>query len=181
MVGRLVFVFGLAVYGQEAKVCLADEVHSEKAQKRDKATVVSIFRGIGVDVRWEECAASEFEIRVMSNAPAGARREVLATTRLAPREVFVYADRVQALMVKSHPAVQQIAFAYVIAHELGHAIQGVARHSEEGIMKPRWSGEDLTAMLFHDLRFAEADAVMIRNRLAVFNTRLRLGDSKLRL
>jgi len=167
MVGRLVFVLTFAINAQEARVCLVDEVHSEKAQNRDKATVASIFRGIGVEVRWEECAISEFEIRVKASAPAVAREDVLATTRLAPREVSVYADRVRALLVKSHPAVQNIAFAYVIAHELGHAIQGVARHSDEGIMKPRWNADDFSAMLFHQLRFAEPDAAMIRQRLAV--------------
>src|SRR6186997_1813562 len=119
---------GLAGNAQDAKVCLADEVHSLKAQQKDKVTVASILRRIGVDVRWGDCAGSEFEIRVMEHAPAGARTEVLATTLLASRRIHVYADRVRRLLLRSHPAVQHIAFAYVYSHELGHAMQGVAQH-----------------------------------------------------
>ena len=98
---------GLAGNAQDAKVCLADEVHSLKAQLKDKVTVASIFRRIGVDVRWEDCAGSEFEIRVMEHAPAGARTEVLATTLLASRTIHVYADRVRRLLARMLSVVRE--------------------------------------------------------------------------
>ena len=61
-----------------------------------------------------------------------------------------------------------MALAYVFAHELAHAMQGVARHSETGILKARWSNDDFTAMLFHKLDFTDFDARSIREGLSTW-------------
>lgn len=42
---------------------------------------------------------------------------------------------------------------HVLAHELGHVLQGVARHSEEGVLKERWSAAEIQVMPTRQLRF----------------------------
>ena len=56
--------------------------------------------------------------------------------------------------------------AYVLAHELAHAMQGVARHSESGILKAHWSNADCVEMAFHTLAFTQFDVELIHRGLA---------------
>src|SRR5947208_7284621 len=51
--------------------------------------------------------------------------------------------------------------AHVIVHEITHILQRVARHSDEGIMKARWTGRDLVTMGVRPLQFTPADVDMI--------------------
>ena len=46
---------------------------------------------------------------------------------------------------------------YVLAHEIAHVLEGIDRHSDEGVMKARWDLEDYAAMLHNRLTFSEED------------------------
>jgi len=46
-------------------------------------------------------------------------------------------------------------------------MQGVARHSESGILKANWSRQDFQAMVFHKLAFTPLDVELIHRGLAV--------------
>jgi len=61
---------------------------------------------------------------------------------------------------------KEVAAAYVLAHELAHAMQGVARHAESGIMKAHRSNEDYQDMFFHNLVFTTNDVELIHRGLA---------------
>jgi hypothetical protein len=51
----------------------------------------------------------------------------------------------------------------VLAHELTHALEGVARHSSEGLMKAVWSGRDYAGMVSRrPLAFAAEDLDLLR-------------------
>lgn len=50
----------------------------------------------------------------------------------------------------------------VLAHELTHALEGVARHSSEGLMKANWSGRDYDEMARGPLAFAAVDLELLR-------------------
>ena len=52
-------------------------------------------------------------------------------------------------------------------------MQGVARHSESGILKANWSREDCQAMVFHKLAFTQLDVELIHRGLAVQRASLR--------
>ena len=41
----------------------------------------------------------------------------------------------------------RMLLAYIFAHEIAHALQGVGRHSKSGIMKAEWTIDDYRAML----------------------------------
>jgi hypothetical protein len=59
------------------------------------------------------------------------------------------------------------AAGYVLAHELGHAMQGVGHHSESGILKANWSKEDFQEMIYHKLAFTPYDIEVIHQGLAI--------------
>ena len=54
---------------------------------------------------------------------------------------------------------------YILAHEIAHVLQGISRHSESGIMKPKWNARDYVEMREDMLRFTEYDASLIRSGL----------------
>lgn len=50
---------------------------------------------------------------------------------------------------------------YIMVHEITHNLQGIARHSDTGIMKPFWTTEDYSDITDLRLRFDEADIQLI--------------------
>jgi hypothetical protein len=52
--------------------------------------------------------------------------------------------------------------AHVMAHEITHFIQGVARHSRAGLMREGWSQSDYTTMRQGMLPFADGDIALLR-------------------
>jgi hypothetical protein len=51
---------------------------------------------------------------------------------------------------------------YVLAHEISHLLQGVSRHSDDGVMKAHWSSGDYADMQLGRLRFAAEDVELMR-------------------
>ena len=168
----LVAMIPLAAIGVDVNI--SDKVSSTKILEHDKAIVSSIFEGIGVQIRWREGEAGpgSFGIRVVEHAAPSASLEAMASTRLADGAITVFADRVRQRLGRAHPGAAKIGLAYVFAHELAHAMQGVGRHSEAGILKAQWTNDDFTAMLFHKLAFTEFDATLIRQRLSTRQSEL---------
>jgi hypothetical protein len=50
----------------------------------------------------------------------------------------------------------------VLAHELTHELEGVARHSSEGLMKAFWSARDYADMVRGPLALAAVDLDLLR-------------------
>ena len=48
----------------------------------------------------------------------------------------------------------------VLAHEIGHVLQGVLRHSETGVMKARWSDNEILRMPRERLHFTAEDVAI---------------------
>jgi hypothetical protein len=132
----------------------------------------AIFDRIGVRLHWHtgELPAGQnaFGIRTVEHAPESATAGALASTHLVGAfgtEITVYGDRMRCFL-GDHPSLREVAAAYVLAHELAHAMQGVARHSESGIMKAQWSRDDYQEMALHKLAFTAADIALIHFGLA---------------
>jgi hypothetical protein len=53
----------------------------------------------------------------------------------------------------------------VLAHEISHVLQGTNQHSETGLMKARWNGQDYDAMQQKPLEFTSFDVTLIQNGL----------------
>jgi hypothetical protein len=71
--------------------------------------------------------------------------------------VHVFMSRVRAF--GSHT---DVVLGHVLAHEIGHVLEGVARHSQDGVLKAHFETEDMKLMARHPLRFAPEDVAMIQ-------------------
>jgi len=60
---------------------------------------------------------------------------------------------------------EQLLLGHVLAHEIGHVLEGSDRHSQEGVMKAHWSYKDLFGMQDAPLLFAPEDADLLRRGL----------------
>lgn len=78
--------------------------------------------------------------------------------------IVVFYDRLE----RTDPGSPAILMAHVMAHEITHLLQGIPRHSEEGLMKARWDREDFARMKLQPLWFTEADLQLIREGVAAY-------------
>ena len=74
--------------------------------------------------------------------------------------IVVFYDR-----VTKKPGNVSILLGHVIAHEVTHILQGVARHSESGVMKANWTGADYQQMSREPLQFTDHDVLLIHRGL----------------
>jgi hypothetical protein len=128
-----------------------------------------IFASIGVPVKWHigmerrarDEAAMTIEMQLVSGAPETFHPGALAYSMpygTAGTRIHVFCDRV--LGVSSH----ELGGAYlghVMAHEITHVLEGISRHSAEGVMKAHWDVNDFYQMVYRPLRFATRDVDLI--------------------
>jgi len=78
--------------------------------------------------------------------------------------IVIFYDRVDPLL-RGHHAPQATILGYVLAHEIGHVLQGIARHSETGVMRARWLENDFKQMGIGVLAFTNEDVQLMQRRL----------------
>lgn len=121
----------------------------------------SVGRCVGV------AATRDLAIEIVPHAPASFSDVALAMAmpfaNSGVRTVIFY-DRVAPLL-RGHHAPQATVLGYVLAHEIAHVIEGVARHSETGIMRARWTENEFSQMGIGVLTFTAVDVELIRRRL----------------
>jgi hypothetical protein len=60
-----------------------------------------------------------------------------------------------------NPATTGVLVGHALAHEIGHVLEGFSRHSETGLMKERWSTNEVLGMRDRWLHFADYDKELI--------------------
>lgn len=65
----------------------------------------------------------------------------------------------------NNDAERAAVLGYVLVHEIAHILQGVARHSESGIMKAQWDKADFVRMRLVPMSFTEEDVDLIHRGL----------------
>jgi hypothetical protein len=146
-----------------------------------RALASAIFDRIGVRLIWHrgelpvaksagrtDTSRPVFGIRTVDHRLESAAPGALASARIvgsSGTEIVAYKDRLQRFLADSGSLSREAA-AYVLAHELAHVMQGVARHSDSGIMKAIWSSKDCDAMASHQLAFTRLDIELIHQGLA---------------
>jgi hypothetical protein len=141
--------------------------------------VSDILRKAGVDTVWLACSSGEG-----SHSDAECAKSLGATdlnlnfplpsaTKMYQRadsvygftlgnNAWVFFDRVKASALEYHLDTAQL-LGNVIAHELGHLLLGDNAHSNWGLMRARWSPEQLRAADRKELSFSNIERVKIRD------------------
>ena len=153
-------------------------VKMDHAFMRARATVNEIYSGIGIRVVWRStrsappgCAKKPNRTIVVAflwETPAERSQQAMAFSNPYLTEgpcVTLLMDRLKSA-AKSKPLRTEFLLGHVLAHEMGHVLQGIARHSETGVMKDHWSEEEIENMPFRRLYFTEFDAKLILTGLA---------------
>jgi hypothetical protein len=130
---------------------------------RAKTLASVVLRRAGVRLEWGKDIpdAETIEIRMESNASEHTPPDVMAYALPYSRgsnRIHIFSDRVR----KPHVTAVETVLAYVIAHEIVHVLEGCGRHSDDGVMKARWTGSDYVQMAFSGLEFSDVDLQLLR-------------------
>jgi len=163
MVGRTVWAGAVPADEPQVMVCMAPTADI-RLEKRAKAVSSGIFSGIGVKIQWHglsKCPAEAIFITFSNDTPTSLLPGALAYAMpYAGTHIVVFFDR-----VKNKPGTVSVLLGHVIAHEVAHILQGVARHSESGVMKANWTGADYQQMTREPLQFTDQDVLLIHRGL----------------
>jgi hypothetical protein len=145
-----------------------------------------MFAEIGVRVQWLSQTARVIPVMAVagcaSKSPEAVIVEVVETggmgdSRLAfarpyardgVRVTIFYKDVSNA--GRHLPRAEAAILAHVLVHEITHVVEGVARHSKTGVMRPYWTDRDFAEMMFKPIRFAELDVLLLQNAIANIQT-----------
>lgn len=131
-----------------------------------KLTAGDMFAQAGVRIEWwthrqePDPADQVITIDITSNTPQTFHRGALAYAQ--PYEgvhIRVFYDRVERLA--DGPSKLPALLAHVLVHEITHILEGINRHSKEGIMKAHWTLQDVHQMARKPLPFERCDVELI--------------------
>jgi hypothetical protein len=135
---------------------------------RAKLIAARILADAGVRVEWAGGTrpaappVEMIEIQLDDAAPVNqVTNEALGyalINQTAGVRVHIFLDRISAVD-KKHSG---MALGHVLAYEIGHVLEGAARHSETGVLKANFDAGDMKAMAKAPLRFAPADVALIQ-------------------
>jgi hypothetical protein len=149
-----------------------------------------MFEQAGVSLRWHRGRLKSHEVEpiisvgITSNTPPKFRPGALAYAevyagRLEGARIRIFFDRIE-----SSGTGKQVPYllGHVLVHEITHILENSDHHSEEGIMKARWTMNDLYQMAYRPLPFDPVNVQMIRRGLANWGrtaTSSRLGKASI--
>lgn len=134
---------------------------------RDKAEMMAsrILKYEDITVRWRgpvwSCAqrgADEIVVTLVAEPPAS-----MSSDALGYAYVFegVHAQICLDCILRFRPDLWATLLGHVMAHEVTHLLQGVNRHSAEGLMKAQWGFGEIESMGTRPLRFTAWDIKLI--------------------
>jgi len=153
--------------------------HEVISQAEEDAT--RIFRLAGLRALWVNCSTagpagtncnglpqSGTVIVQLVHDTRNLRSEVFGAAFLGQdgngRYIDVYYDRVKELHCGWSLRLQSV-LSHVIAHEIGHLLLGVNSHSQWGIMRGLWEGEEMKAAERGRLLFSSEQSRRMREKL----------------
>lgn len=75
--------------------------------------------------------------------------------------IRIFWDRVREM--GGGPNLANTLLAHVMVHEITHILEGIERHSREGVMKAHWTARDVREMACKPLPFDSLDLTLIRS------------------
>ncbi len=141
--------------------------------RRAEAVAARIFASIGVAVEFRSGAernsvgdgsvgvALQLDETAPSKVHSGAMASALPFGESGTR-IHVFYDRVRKAWRQDGTGV---LLGHVMAHEIAHVLQGMNRHSAEGVMKANWAQKDFNQMKAGTLSFDPTSAELIHAAL----------------
>jgi hypothetical protein len=153
---------------QTVKVCMELGVGTPWIVAQGAGLASEMFAAIGVGIEWHHahCDAmppGSLFVLLSTGTPDNKFPGALGYSRLDDKgaiEVFYNRVLVAAGMQRASKLL-----AHVLAHEITHMLEGINRHSAEGLMKERWVSDDFMDMASKTLPFAPEDVQLIKNGL----------------
>src|SRR5215469_4178895 len=169
---RLSLVLMLALVSNKSwarEIVCMDRIVGSNMAYRAEAIATRILESAAVHIELKNdvraCARlkSAIVIRVSEETPATEHPGSLAYAMAYEQvHIVVFYDRVlENFPLAGVPSV----LGHVLAHEIGHILQGVERHSATGVMKEKWDHRDYVNMQREPLRFTDEDLLLIRQGL----------------
>jgi hypothetical protein len=141
---------------------------------RARLVAADLLAPAGVNLQWNRksssmlCSRSPIVIGFAEDTPAqlfpGAMAYALPYSGDGTR-ITLFLDRMAALFRLATGSQAGILLGHVLAHEIAHVLQGIARHSASGLMKARFSDNDFQQMLIRPMPLAPVDTRLIRQVL----------------
>jgi hypothetical protein len=144
-----------------------------------------IFRETGVEAAWLECSAGDapakdpaceipmtpmdLELNLLPRSMS--QRFLLGADRFGVAledaqgglgfDAWIFCDLVKDAAAKKH-LTPSVLLGTVIAHELGHLLLSTNSHSAFGIMRAKWSNEELSAVEHRAMYFSSSESARIQ-------------------
>ena len=147
-------------------VCLNYQSAQIPSAFRAKYVASRIYEQIGVEIEWSSCnkvRQPDVRVQFVPKAPSSVEAGVIAfALPYEGKTVEIFVDRVIARTQNYGGDL----LGHVLAHEIAHLLQGFSRHSDSGVMKPRWTESEKGAMSYRPLELTQYDARLIRAGIA---------------
>ena len=174
---------GLASSGQpevEVFVPFVNGANIDMSLARARTIVSAIYSEIGVRIVWRStrsapsgCSKTPLHGKIVvafrASASAARSEDAMAFSTPFSQE----GPCVTVLMSRLNPEGERntgrvgYLLGHALAHEIGHVLQGIPRHSETGLMKAHWTQREIVDMAREPLRFTTYDAELVLDALAV--------------
>lgn len=184
LAGRVAETQQLALADHTINVAIFDDVQlSPDVLVHAQEEATRVFQKAGIQVLWMLCK-SKGEVRPepRCDEPGGSKRFALRIVPSAWKSndsvfgvAFVSESGTGAYGDVFHDSVQKLhrdwgvslarVLGHVMAHELGHLLLGSNAHSRDGIMCPKWHGNELQRASMGTLLFSREQARLMRQRL----------------
>ncbi len=152
--------------GEQVPVCIESISSTIISVTLAQGIVSRMFADTGVQFDWrnarscapvmEQAILVSFSLQTRDNDHPGA---LAYSQPFEGHHIRIYYDRVRRMLPSGN---FEILLAHVLAHEIGHMLEGTDRHSAAGVMKARWGDQDYALMSRSPLRFTEADIRLIQ-------------------
>jgi len=137
--------------------------------------VTRVYQDIGVRVDWDRAAARgtgqpALQIILVAHEAGVLRRthdQIMGAATWTPTGtpvVYVFYRRVEAEAARYSVSVVFV-LACALAHELGHVLMPERGHSQDGLMRACWNGDDFHRADRGQLRFLPEQVALIRLRM----------------
>jgi len=143
-------------------VTICGEVRPGLAFGVARKEVTAMYARIGVTLAWHDanhCPDGALRVSLFKGYPADFPPEQLGyALPFEGSQIVIFWERIEATTnTRDAPPL----LAHVMAHEIGHVLEGTSRHSASGLMKAHWDKTDVRDLCWKPMPFAEEDIDLI--------------------